>query len=97
MDIDIDDLSDSQVERELCDKQYDVVLTGSIVTHYKWIKWLSRVVRRINQDALIVVGNSVAGSIPEIFLKNSEVTTFHQVHKKHGMIVEIYSNQTVQR
>ena len=72
LDIDIDDLSDSQVERELCDKQYDVVLTGSIVTHYKWIKWLSRVVRRINQDALIVVGNSVAGSIPEIFLKNSE-------------------------
>ena len=38
LDVDIDDLSDEEVENALQKKNYNVILTGTIVTHYKWIK-----------------------------------------------------------
>ena len=72
LDVDIDDLSDEEVENALQKKNYNVILTGAIVTHYKWIKWFTRCARSIQPDACIVVGNSVASSIPHVFLENSE-------------------------
>ena len=42
------------------------------MTHYKWMKWLTNRVRHYNPRAKIIIGNSVAGSIPELFLKNSD-------------------------
>ena len=41
--------------RMVTEHRYDVVLTGSIVTHYAWMKWLTRAIRRHQPDATIVV------------------------------------------
>jgi len=71
LDVDIDDLSDEQVESYLSINKYDVVLTGCIVTHYKWIKWLTRMVKQQHPNTKILVGNSVAGSLPDVFLRNT--------------------------
>jgi radical SAM superfamily enzyme YgiQ (UPF0313 family) len=71
LDIDINDLDDQTVEDYLADNRYDVVLAGCIVTHYKWMKWLTRTIKKHQPHARIVIGNSVAGSIPEVFLRNS--------------------------
>ena len=72
LDVDISDMEDDDIESFLEDNRYDIVLSGSIVTHYKWMKWLTKRVRHYNPTAKIIIGNSVAGSIPELFLKNSE-------------------------
>lgn len=71
LDVDIEEMDDAVVEARLADGRYEVVLVGSIVTHYRWIKWLTWTVRRHMPEAKIVVGNSVAGSIPELFLDRS--------------------------
>ena len=71
LDVDIHDLDNTAVEDYLSRHEYDVVLTGCIVTHYKWVKWLTRTVKQYMPAAKIVVGNSVGGSIPELFLRNS--------------------------
>jgi anaerobic magnesium-protoporphyrin IX monomethyl ester cyclase len=71
LDIDIDDLTEKDVENHLAEHAYDVVMAGCIVTHYKWMKWLTRTIKKHHPGTKIIVGNSVAGSIPEIFLKNS--------------------------
>ncbi len=71
LDIDINDYSDEYVENYLATHTYDVILTGCIVTHYKWVKWLCRTIKKYNSKTKIVVGNSVAGSIPETFLPNT--------------------------
>ena len=68
LDIDIDDIEDTDVKLYLERNRYDIVLTGSIVTHYKWMKWLTKTVRYYNPKSIIIVGNSVAGSIPTLFL-----------------------------
>lgn len=71
LDVDIDDLDDRTVEEYLASNRYDVVLAGCIVTHYKWMKWLTRTVKKHHPDTKIVIGNSVAGSIPDVFLRHS--------------------------
>ncbi len=91
LDIDIDDLEDSKVEEFLGGNSYDIILSGSIVTHYKWMKWFVNMARKYNPSSKIIIGNSVAGSIPEIFLKNcsadiaivgeGEITTAEVVKK----------------
>jgi len=49
-----------------------VVCFGCIVTGYKVVKNLCSLIRKINKNAVIVVGNSVASSIPEILLTKTE-------------------------
>jgi radical SAM superfamily enzyme YgiQ (UPF0313 family) len=71
LDIDVDDLTDDVVEDYLANNTYDVVLSGSIVTHYKWMKWFTHTVRKHQPNARIVIGNSVSGSIPDVFMQHS--------------------------
>lgn len=71
LDLDMNELDDEAVERFIATHPYDVILTGSIVTHYKWMKWLTHVIKKWQPSCLIVMGNSVAGSAPEVFLRHS--------------------------
>jgi hypothetical protein len=73
LDIDIDELSDEYVENYIKDNHFDFILTGTIVTHYKWTKWFVNMTKRHQPNSCLVVGNSVAGSIPEVFLNNTKL------------------------
>ncbi|MCP5055624.1 MAG: B12-binding domain-containing radical SAM protein [bacterium] len=72
LDIGLHDQADAEVERFLAEDRWDAILTGSIVTHYKWMKAFTRMARKNAPHAKQIVGNSVAGSVPELFLRNSE-------------------------
>ena len=72
LDIDINEYDDAYVENYIKTNQFDFVLCGTIVTHYKWVKWFVNMVKRHQPDTCVIVGNSVAGSIPEVFLKNTK-------------------------
>ncbi|MFH0804168.1 MAG: radical SAM protein [Candidatus Zambryskibacteria bacterium] len=73
LDLDKDRKSDKEIEKFLAEKEFDVVAFGCIVTGYKMIKNLSRMVRKANKKAVIIAGNSVADSIPRILLSKTEV------------------------
>jgi len=53
-------------------KSYDVVCMGSLISGYKKIKHILLEVRKFNPHAKIIVGNSVATSIPNLLLNNTE-------------------------
>jgi radical SAM superfamily enzyme YgiQ (UPF0313 family) len=63
---------DEYVENYIKTNKFDFVLCGTIVTHYKWIKWFVNMVKKHQPNACTITGNSVAGSIPEVFLKNTK-------------------------
>jgi len=71
LDIDLNNFENTYVEKYLRNHSYDVVLLGCIVTHFKWVKWCTRIIREHQPHCKIVVGNSVAGSIPELFLSKT--------------------------
>jgi radical SAM superfamily enzyme YgiQ (UPF0313 family) len=71
LDVDIDELSDHEVEEYFKNTSADIVLLGCIVTHYKWVKWFVSMVKGCLPKSKIIVGNSVGSSIPETLLYNT--------------------------
>ncbi|MCP3983671.1 MAG: B12-binding domain-containing radical SAM protein [bacterium] len=72
LDIGLHDQSDDETSEFLAQDRWDAILTGSIVTHYKWMKTFTRMARQNAPRATQIVGNSVAGSVPDLFLRHSE-------------------------
>ena len=73
LDIDAHQHSDEDVENYFKEKQFDVVCLGSIVTHYRWIKWCINTIKKHQPNCKVIVGNSVGGSIPEVLFQTSKV------------------------
>lgn len=73
IDMDIDELSLKDLEKLLVHTKYDVYAFGCIVTGFKIVRGTAEVIKRINPESVIIAGNSVATSIPEILLKNTKV------------------------
>lgn len=73
MDVDLNRYSDAEILNKLRETKWDIILMGCIVTGYRIIKKMAAQIRETNPGALIVVGNSVASSIPEILLDKTEV------------------------
>ena len=68
LDLDAHPQSPEQTERFLRTHRYDVVAMGCIVTGYRYVKWLSQTIKGAFPDTVIVVGDTVAQSIPHILL-----------------------------
>ena len=64
LDIDINEFDDAYVENYLKNNNFEFILFGTLVTHYKWIKWLTNTAKRCQPNATVIVGNSVSSSIP---------------------------------
>ena len=72
LDLDAHPLLPEETEHYLVTHQYDVVIMGCIVTGYKYVKWLSKTVKEAFPNTKIIVGNTVAQSIPEILLSKTD-------------------------
>jgi anaerobic magnesium-protoporphyrin IX monomethyl ester cyclase len=73
LDIDAHQHSDEYVENYFKQNQFDVICVGSIVTHYKWIKWCINTIKKYQPNCKVIVGNSVGGSIPEVLFQTTKV------------------------
>lgn len=72
LDMDVNNYSEDYIEQYLKNNRFDVVCMGSIVTGYKYIKRFASMVKSANSHTKVVVGNTVASSIPEILLSKTE-------------------------
>ncbi len=73
LDIDAEQHSDEYVENYFKENKYDVIALGSIVTHYKWIKWCINTIKKHQPETKVILGNSVGGSIPEVVFQTTKV------------------------
>lgn len=73
LDVDANRYSDEEVEAFIKNNEYEVVCMGCLVTGYKIIKWLSSIIKEYHPKTKIIVGNSVATSIPNILLSKTKV------------------------
>lgn len=64
---------DQTVHQYLKENKYDIYMMGTLITGYKTVKKYAAWIREIVPQAVIIAGNSVASSIPEILLRNTEV------------------------
>lgn len=73
IDMDIDDISMKGLEEILGKEDYDVYCLGCIVTGYKFVKEIAGIIKKINPAGIVIAGNSVATSIPELLLRKTDV------------------------
>ena len=73
VDMDTRRMTFEELEAEMRSLDFDVVGFGCIVTGYKIVKRLASLAKRVNPDAAVIVGNSVASSVPETLLAKTEV------------------------
>lgn len=72
IDMDINNMSMNELENLLNKNNYDLYALGCIVSGFKYAKKIAEIVRKINSEAIIVAGNSLASSIPELLLYNTD-------------------------
>lgn len=73
IDMDINNMSMEAFEAVVSQSKYTLYALGCIVTGYKFVKSIVDIIKKINPEAIIVAGNSVASSIPEILLQDTKV------------------------
>ncbi|MBF0361668.1 MAG: B12-binding domain-containing radical SAM protein [Oligoflexia bacterium] len=73
IDIDIYRYTSEQIENLIQKRDYQVVCLGCIVTGYKTVKELTKLIRTYHPTCTIIAGNSVATSITETLLTKTEV------------------------
>jgi len=73
IDINAHRFSKDEVENKLKGADYDVVGIGGIITTYRYIKWLTEILKKYHPDKKIIIGGSVGSSIPEIMLEKNPV------------------------
>lgn len=72
LDINAHRWNSEEVEEKIKNTEFDVAGIGSIVTVYKYVKWLIRVLKKYHRGKKIIVGGSVGTSIPFIILEKTE-------------------------
>lgn len=70
LDLDALRLNDRETEKYLRKVDFDVAAMGAIVTGYKYIKKLCKMIKKI-KNVPIIIGNSTATSIPHILMENT--------------------------
>jgi anaerobic magnesium-protoporphyrin IX monomethyl ester cyclase len=73
LDIDAGQYQNNYIEQYFKNNQFDVICVGSIVTHYNWIKWCINTIKKYQPNTIVIVGNSVGGSIPEVLFQTTKV------------------------
>lgn len=73
IDMDADDLTIADVMQRIKGQKYDLCGFGCIVTGLRLVQELAHIIREQLPECLVVAGNSVATSIPELLLRNTEV------------------------
>lgn len=71
MDINACRWTPAEVEERIKNAKFDAVGTGAIVTAYKYIKWLISALKKYHPQKKVIVGGSVATSVPKTLLERT--------------------------
>lgn len=73
LDVDLYRYTDEQIQDYISKKKYDVICFGCIVTGYKMVKHLAAMIKEVNPNTKILVGNTVASSIYKTLLTKTVI------------------------
>lgn len=73
IDMNINNMTMPQLEEFLSKTTYDVCAFGCIVTGFKYAIQVAEIAKRVNPKTVIIAGNSLSTSIPELLLNNTDV------------------------
>jgi len=91
LDVDVLRISEKEVIDHVLKGNYDVVGTGGVITSYKYIKRLTKELKRLKPDLKIIVGGHIGTTIPHLIAKHSPVD-FITIWEGEETILDLYKN-----
>lgn len=73
LDINASGISQDKVVGILKNTDFNVIGIGGLTSTYKYVKWLSSVIKNIKPEIPIIAGNMVSTAIPELLLNNTKI------------------------
>lgn len=70
VDMEGDQLSVPRTVELVCDSEPEMVAFGGMVTRFRYVRELSRLIRRRLPGAFLIAGNSGATTVPEVYLRS---------------------------
>lgn len=70
-DINAERPSKEQIESRIRELEFDVAGIGGLITTYRFMKWILPVIRNHHPDKKLIVGGTIATTIPEMMLRNT--------------------------
>lgn len=61
-----------EVEEKIKKANYNVAGIGAIITVYKYVKWMTEILKKYHPSKKVIVGGSVGTSIPQIILEKTK-------------------------
>lgn len=89
LDIDLYRLTDEEISDYLKTHAYDIVALGTIISSYKIVKKLCKEIKKHQPGTILVVGNTVATSIPELLLTHNPEVDIVVIGEGDRTIVDI--------
>lgn len=73
---------------------YDVIGIGGMITVFPYIKWLTSIIKKYNVEIPIIVGGTLASSIPELLLTktNTDIACIGEGENTVKEILEVLEN-----
>ncbi len=70
LDIEAYKYSNEEVEEAIRKNKAEVICIGTLVTGFNYVDWLCTAIKNIKPNVPVIIGNSIATTIPEILLEN---------------------------
>ena len=92
--------SKAYVEGFICEADVDVYCIGGIITTYKYIKWLIRIIRKYHRNKRkIIVGGPIGSTIPETMLEHNDVNCIVMGEGEETIVelINCYSGEWIEK
>lgn len=73
LDIDGRMMKKEEVVKFLEENDYGIIGISALATLYNYVKWLVKTIKRIRPGTIIIMGGSLASSVPSLILNNTDV------------------------
>ncbi len=82
--------TDEQVEEKMKASDADIFCIGGIIPQYKYIKWLSSIIKKHHPDKTIVVGGGLTNVFPKVVCETTDIdiTVFGEAEETMKEITE---------
>ena len=62
-----------EVKKKIVSSDSDVAGITALITEYKYVRWLTKIIKEVNPSSKVILGGGLASAVPEIVLRRTNV------------------------
>lgn len=71
LDINAHRWSQEEVKKKIISSNFDIAGITALITEYKYVRWLTKLIKEYNPSSKVILGGGLASAVPEIVLRKT--------------------------